>query len=733
MYNGGGVGVGDFNKDGLQDLYFTGNMVANKLYINKGNFKFADVTTEAGVDGGGKWSRGVAVVDINNDGLLDLYVSETIKNDPAQRANLLYVNQGNDNTGIPHFKDLAHEYGLADTGHSTQAAFFDYDNDGDLDVYIATNVISKNRFTDQFRPILKNGENPSTGRLYRNDWNESLKHGVFTDVSEQAGVRTEGYAHAVTIADMNNDGWKDIYVTNDFITNDLLWINNHDGTFTNELSEYFKHTSANAMGNDITDINNDGRPDVVALDMDPEDNFRKKMMLNANNYQRYLNSDRFGYNYQYIRNTLQVNCGNTVGENDSIGHPIFCDVGFYAGIAETDWSWAPVVADFDNDGYRDIIVTNGYPRDVTDHDFIAFRNQATYIANKQQLLDAIPQVKIHNYAFRNNGDLTFSNATDSWGMETPTFSNGAVAADLDNDGDLDLVINNINDEALVYKNTSRDENKANSHFLVVKFSGDKSNINGIGALVDIYYDHGRGQQFWENTPYRGYLSTVEDVAHFGLDTISSVDSIIIRWPGNRKQVLQYVKADQTITVKIQDAHEEYFFDTAKINNGSLFDNITKSVNIHYVHKERDFIDFNIQKLLPHKFSQYGPGMAAGDVDRNGFDDIVTGGSLNNSGQMFLQQANGSFIQKVLLPGKDSANKNSEDEGLLLFDADGDGDLDLYIASGGYEMDHESSAYQDQLYVNDGKGNFKLDSLALPQNFTSKFCVRAADYDKGRRS
>ena len=275
---------------------------------------------------------------------------------------------------------MAKEYGLADTSQSTQASFFDYDNDGDLDVYIAVNVINKNRFTDQFRPVLKNGENPSTGKLLRNDWNNTLHHPVFTDVSKQAGIQTEGYAHAVTITDINNDGWKDIYVTNDFITNDLLWINNHDGTFTNELSKYFKHTSANAMGNDITDINNDGLPDVVSLDMNPEDNYRKKMMLNANNYQRYLNSDLYGYTYQYVRNTLQLNCGNSLGNNDSVEDPVFSDIGFYTGIAQTDWSWAPVVADFDNDGFRDIIITNGYPKDVTDHDFISFRNESQYLA-----------------------------------------------------------------------------------------------------------------------------------------------------------------------------------------------------------------------------------------------------------------------------------------------------------------------------------------------------------------
>jgi hypothetical protein len=729
MYNGGGAGIGDFNNDGLPDIYFTGNLVSNKLYINKGDFKFQDVTGEANVGGEGRWSRGVSVIDINNDGWLDIYVSETLKKDPAQRANLLYINQGADKNGVPHFIEMAKEYGLADTGQTTQAAFFDYDNDGDLDVYVATNEVSKDRFTDQFRPILTNGENPSTGRLYRNDWSDSLKHPVFTDVSKQARMQIEGYAHAVTIVDINNDGWKDIYVANDFISNDLLWINNHDGTFTNELSKYFKHTSANAMGNDVTDINNDGLPDIITLDMNPEDNFRKKMMLSAGNYQRYLNSDRYGFTYQYIRNTIQLNCGNSMEENDSIGHPVFSDIGFYAGVAQTDWSWTPIVADFNNDGYRDIVVTNGYPKDVTDHDFIAFRNNAQSLMNKLDLVKAIPQVKLSNYAFTNNGDLTFSDVTANWGLQDSTFANGGVYVDLDNDGDLDLVINNINGEASLYKNTAREKDPAHTHYLNVKFSGDAKNINGFGAFADIYYNHSKGHQYWENTPYRGYLSTIQDIAHFGLDTITSVDSIVIRWPGNKKQVFKNIKTDQLITADIKNASLPWSFGSNKIDSNTIFENATNSVNIHYTQKDRDFIDFNIQKLIPHKFSEYGPGMAAGDINGDGLDDIVTGGSFVYSGQAFLQQKNGTFTQKNLQILKDSLSKNAEDEGILLFDADGDGDLDLYISSGSYEVDHDSPNYQDRFYINDGKGNFTPDTTALPQNFTSKFCVRAADYDK----
>lgn len=727
VYNGGGVGVGDFNNDGLPDLYFTGNLVSNKLYLNKGRFAFEDITETAGVDGKGKWCRGVSVIDINNDGLLDIYVCATLLRNPELREHLLYINQGIDKKGVPHFKDMAKEYGLADTSHGTMAAFFDYDNDGDLDVYIANNEIVKNDYPNRFRPILKDGTHANTDKLFRNDWNDSLHHPVFTNVSKEAGILVEGYGHAINIADINKDGWKDIYVSNDYLSNDLLWINNHDGTFSEQLSTYFKHTSANAMGNDIIDINNDGLSDMITLDMNPEDNYRKKMMLNPNSYQTYQNSDYFGYNYQYVRNTLQINQGPTVKQNDSVGPPIFSDIAFYAGVAETDWSWTPMVADFDNDGNRDIIVTNGFPKDVTDHDFVAFRNTAYAVATKKQLLSQIPEVKIHNYAFRNNGDLKFSDATKEWGMTVPSFSNGAVYVDLDNDGDLDVVVNNINDEAGVYKNNERDINKDSAHYLQIQFAGDSLNRKGLGAWAELYYDHGK-KQFLENSPYRGYLSSVDDNAHFGLGKVTVVDSVIIRWPNGKMQRLINVPSDQRLKVNSKDAKEPYSFSTDVFAKGTLFTEVTNAVNIHYEQQEKDFVDFNIQKLIPHKFSEYGPALAVGDVDGNGLDDMVTGGSFSFSGQLFLQQPDGKFIQKSILPKADINTKRWEDEGMLLFDADGDGDLDLYVSSGGYENDRNTSVYQDKFYVNDGKGNFTIDSLALPANYTSKFCVRAVDYD-----
>jgi hypothetical protein len=724
IYNGGGVGVGDFNNDGLQDIYFTGNLVENKLYLNKGNFKFKDITKEAAVTGNGRWCRGVSVVDINNDGWMDMYVSVSMEKNPMNRKNLLYINQGLDKNQVPVFKEMAEEYGLNDTTHSTMAAFFDYDNDGDLDMYLTVNVILDQDNPSVFRPKITDGSFPSTGRLYRNDWNPALKHPVFTDVSKQAGVTTEGYGHAVSIADFNMDGWKDIFVTNDFNSNDLLYINNHDGTFTDKATSYFKHTSANGMGQDVIDINNDGLSDVVELDMNPEDNYRKKMMMGSNSYQTYLNSDHFGYQYQYVRNSLQLNQGPRI-ENDSTGAPVFSDLGFFSGISQTDWSWCPLVADFNNDGFRDIIITNGFPKDVTDHDFVSFRMGSSQVASKEFTLAQIPQVKLCNYAFRNNGDLTFTNVCEEWGINTPTFSNGAAYADLDNDGDMDMIINNINDDASIYENTSMNSTKS-SNYIAVKLKGDSLNLNGLGAWIELYYDH--KIQAYEQSPYRGYLSTVQIEPHFGLGNITKLDSLIIKWPNGKEQILNNVPVNQTINISKKDANLSYSFLQAKPNNLALFNDVTDSVGIKYIHPEKDFIDFTTQTLLPHKFSEYGPSLAVADIDGNGLDDIITGGSFNYIAQGFFQQPNGTFIQKSLLKVKDSL-KNCEDEGVLLFDADGDKDPDLYLASGGVELPPGSPSYQDRFYINDGKGNFIQDSTALPANYTSKFCVRSIDYDK----
>jgi hypothetical protein len=725
IYNGGGVGIGDFNNDGLQDIYFIGNAVPNRMYINKGDMQFDDVTTQAGVGGKGGWGRGVAVVDINNDGLKDIYVCNTLLKDSVKRMNLLYVNQGPDKSGVPHFKEAAKEYGLSINIHSTMASFFDYDNDGDLDMYLTVNEAQATDNTSSFRPLAKDGSSRSTGRLYRNDYDAALKHPVYKNVSKEAGILIEGYGHATTIADINRDGWKDIYVTNDFLPNNILYINNHNGTFTDRTKEYFKHTATSAMGQDIQDINNDGLADVFELDMDPEDNYRKKMFMPATSYQLYTNFDFYKYQYQYNHNTLQLNQGPRVGQNDSIGAPIFSEISFLSGVAQTDWSWGPMITDFDNDGFRDIIVTNGYPRDVTDHDFLVFRNESYALATKQQILDQIPVVKIPNYAFHNTGKLEFEDVTKNWGLDIPSFSNGAAYADLDNDGTMDMVINNINDEAFIYKNNARSIDGNNNHYLQIQFKGNPQNKDGIGAWADIYYNRGK-HQVYENTPYRGYLSTIQNIAHFGLGAVNTIDSVVIKWPDGKQQKLQNVKADQVLKADIANAHTNYNFDAPAINKASLFTEVTGSVGINYIHKDDDFADFNVQKLLPHKLSEYSPAVAVGDVDGNGFDDMIVGGTAKYPAQVFLQQASGKFIQKSLAP---VVTDRYKDEGLLLFDADGDGDLDLYVASGGYEQQPGAKSYQDKFYLNNGKGNFTLQTDALPTNYTSKLCVKAVDYNK----
>ncbi len=725
LYNGGGVALGDFNNDGLPDLYFTASMVANKLYLNKGGLKFTDITTAANTDGTGSWCNAASVVDINNDGWQDIYVCTTIKKDPRQRKNLLYINQGLNKDSIPTFKEMAEAYHLADTSYSVQAAFFDYDNDGDLDMYLLTTKIAS-RATVTFSANKADTAATDIDKLFRNDWNDSLQHPVFTDVSRLSGITEHGFGLGIAIADINRDGWKDIYVTNDFYGSDCLYINNQNGSFTNKTKDYFKHTSQNAMGNDIADINNDGLADIMAVDMNPEDNYRKKKNMNASNYFVYQNMLYENVMLQYVRNTLQVNTGPVHCDIDSIPHPVFSDISFYTGTAETDWSWSPLLADVNNDGNRDILITNGYPRDVTDHDFAAFRNAEKNVS-KQQLIDQMPAIKIPNYGFVNQGNLQFTNATEAWGMTDASFSNGAVCADLDNDGDLDYVINNINDEAFVYENTLRTSANTNANYLSIQFIGAPKNPAGIGALAELYFDHTK-HQVYENSPYRGYLSTGDNRAFFGVKEISVIDSVIITWPGNKQQRLVRVAANQQLVVDEKNA--------TPINRGitspavdPLFTDITKLSGVHYLHQESDYIDFDNERLLPHKLSQYGPGLAAGDIDGNGLDDIAIGGSGDYPGTLLLQKPGGKFITTQMPVATGSDARRPENMGMLFFDADSDGDLDLYCASGSNQFAAGTKNYQDQFFVNDGKGNFSFDaSGAIPVNYTSKSCIKAADID-----
>jgi hypothetical protein len=720
--NGGGVAIGDFNNDSLPDVYFTGNQVNNKLYINKGDFKFEDITQQAGVAGDNKWCSGVALVDINNDNKLDIYVCATAKKVASQRANMLYVNQGVDKDNKPIFKEMAREYGIADTTHSTNAAFFDYDNDGDLDLYVLVNEMDDTRFPNKYHEKIKDGSSKRTDKLYRNDWNPTLKHAVYTDVSKQAGILIEGYGLGLNITDINRDGWKDIYITNDYLTNDLLYINNHDGTFTDQSDLYFKHTSYSAMGNEVNDINNDGLVDIVALDMMPETNYRKKMMTPANNYVTYQNNELYGYNYQYPRNTLQVN----QGKDPKTGRPLFSEVGLLAGIAETDWSWTPMVTDFDNDGLRDIIITNGFPRDITDQDFIAYHASMSSLVTKMMLMDSIPSVKIKNFAYKNKGNLQFEDVTNAWGITQPSFSNGAAYADLDNDGDLDYIVNNINDSASVYRNNIVQQKPAESNYLRIKLKGGKDNILGLGAWIEIAYNNGE-KQVYEYSPYRGYLSSIEPIAHFGLGKVQVVEQVKVIWPNGKAQILKQVHTNKTLYLDEANAKDIPQENTKP--QVVLLKDITDALNIDYVHRENDIIDFNVQKLLPHKFSQFGPALAVGDVNGDGLDDIFVAGANEYKGKFLLQTKDGKFLVKDLLPGNEGKEKGSEDMGVLLFDTENDGDLDLYIVSGSYEYPAGDPHYQDRFYLNDGKGNFQLVEQAIPAILESGSCVKAVDFDK----
>jgi len=726
LYNGGGVGVGDFNNDGLPDLYFTASTTSNKFYLNKGNFVFSDVTDEAKVKGDSEWFNAVSVIDINNDGWKDIYLSASISRNPDKRRNLLYINQGLDANKVPVFKEMAAEYGLADTSFSVHAAFFDYDNDGDLDMYLVTTKLAR-REANTFSSNKKDTSHVDYDKLFRNDWSDSLKHPVYTDVSKEAGIQHPGYGLGIAIADINKDGWKDIYVTNDFFSSDLLYINNKNGTFSEKAKECLKHTSQSAMGNDVADINNDGLADIIAVDMAAEDNYRRKKNMSGNNYNIYMNMLRQNLMLQYARNTLQLNMGPHVNSGDSTGDPVFADIGFYAGVAETDWSWTPSLADFDNDGYRDLLVTNGYPKDVTDHDFMAFRNENGNIASKDFLLKEIPSIKVPNYAFRNTASLQFENVTEQWGLTEPSFSSGAVYVDLDNDGDLDYVINNINEEATVYENTLNKTGEIKANYISIQFEGAPQNRNGLGAWAEIYYDSSK-MQVYENSPYRGYLSSVDDKAYFGLGKIKTIDSIIIRWPNFTKQTITNVPVNQALKVNIKNAVTPDSWNIPGKSTQSFFADITAAAGINYSHQEMDYIDFNVERLLPHKLSQYGPGLAAADIDKNGLDDIFIGGNGDVPGRFFLQQPDGKFISKDLPVLTYPNMRKPENMGLLFFDADNDGDPDLYCASGSNEFTANTKSYQDILYVNDGNGNFLPDTTALPVNFTSKSCVKAADID-----
>lgn len=711
-FNGGGVAAGDINNDGLIDLYFTGNEVSNQLYLNKGNFKFEDITSTSGT-ATQQWSTGVTMADINSDGWLDIYVSVSGSPNPEKRKNLLFINNQDET-----FTEMAEAYGLADSSYSTQTAFFDYDLDGDLDMYLLNHMHKMNGLNNPKKRKL-NSESESTDKLYRNNGISENGHPVFEDVSAIAGITIEGFGLGVGISDINQDGFPDIYVSNDFITNDILYINQGDGTFKNNISTSIKHQSHNGMGNDIADINNDGLTDILVMDMLPPTNAKKKTMLSKPNYDLYEYSKYMGYEPQYMRNTLQLHRGLINGEAK------FSEIGQLSGVSSTDWSWAGLFADYDLDGNKDLFVTNGYIKeDITDLDFIVYKKRHSKFTTKKKAdsiyltsINMLPEIKQQNYFFKNNGDLTFKDVSLKWAEKAPTFSNGSVYADLDNDGDLDIVANNINEKATILKNNSIDS-KTSSSYLKLNFKGSNRNTNGIGAKVWTYSTN--QIQYAENFTTRGFQSSITPKLHFGFSNNTKIDSLKVLWPHGKSETIKEVKLNSTYTLNQKNAILKNSFSKAA---NTLFKDVTSERNIYFNQKELIFPDFKREPLIPQSYSNNGPSIAVADINGDNLDDFYVSGSFQFSGKLFKQNTNGSF-DTIPVP----FNKNLEDLGALFFDADNDGDNDLFIVSGSTEI-FDVGYLQDRLYINDGKGNFTETKNALPEINSSGSSVTAADYDK----
>ncbi|MDH5413750.1 MAG: VCBS repeat-containing protein, partial [Flavobacteriaceae bacterium] len=704
FYNGGGVAIGDINNDGLPDIYFTSNQQQNKLYLNLGNFKFKDITESAGVGGTKPWSTGVTMVDINADGNMDIYVCNSGDLQGENKQNELFINNGNQT-----FTEMADKYNLGDKGFSTHASFFDYDKDGDLDAYILNNSYQAIGSFD-----LRRNERPKRDLLGGDKLMENID-GKFIDISEKAGIygSVVGFGLGVTVGDLNNDNWEDIYVSNDFFERDYLYINNQDGTFSEKLEEQITATSGASMGADMADINNDGFNDIFITEMLPSEYERLKTVTTFEDWNKYQLKVSSGYHHQFTRNTFQLN-----NKNNS-----FSEIGRLSGVEASDWSWGALIFDMDNDGMKDLFIANGIYRDLTNQDYLQYISNeevlksitANNAVDYAKLIEIIPSNKLKNHAYKNFGDLKFKNFDDS-GLQTESFSNGAAYGDLDNDGDLDLVVNNVNMKSFVYQNTSRD--KGLGHYLKFVLKGENKNYNAIGSKIEIISD----QSIIENQPARGFQSSMDIRPNFGLKTDKPV-SVKVTWPSGKITILKDVKVDQTITLSETDAKEA---EILNISDEKIVFERNKD-NVDYKHYENLFVDFNRDRLLHHMCSTEGPKLSMADVNNDGRQDLFIGGSKGYAPTLLFGK-NDRFLPATAEDFKD--NSESEDAASLFFDADNDGDLDLYVCSGGVEFSQYSISLYDRLYLNDGNGKFKLSDQKLPatESLHSTSTVAASDID-----
>ena len=731
-YNGGGVAVGDVNNDGLADVYFSGNLVSNKLYINKGKWQFEDITISSGTAGRKDWATGVVMVDVNGDNWLDIYVCYSgntpgegynlpvVRNHP-NRANQLFINNGCEPGGNPTFTDMAKELGLDALGtFSTQAYFFDFDLDGDLDMFLLNHA---NTFYAAFinTKRLRNLRHPYFGnKLFRND---NMR---FVEVSKDAGIHGSGlnFGLSASISDINMDNWPDLYVTNDYDEQDFCYINNRDGTFREVSHEIFGHMSKSSMGSDIADINNDGYVDILVADMLPEENHRQKLLRGQDGYERYQLSVDSGFHHQYMRNTLQLNRG--LGSD---GLPRYSEIGQFSGVSNTDWSWSSLLVDLDNDGLRDIFITNGYLRDITNMDYM---NHTTVVykeakARRQdvdylRLIQELPTTKLKNYVYRNLDGINFTNKTDEWGLFQKTVSNGAAYADFDNDGDYDLITNNLNQTVTILKNNQNDVLKNN--FIKLKLTGNKMNTQGIGAKIWLETEDTR--IFHEVYNARGYLSSSDLVITIGIGSATNINSLKVLWPGGRQSLVRDIAPNQLIELVYEQSKP--VSETNVVNpNSTLLTDVTETSGINFRHRENEYDDFGSDKLLQYQLSKLGGQLASADVNSDGNDDVFFGGAAGQPAKLYLGNDDGTFFESKTQPWV--KDRIYEDMNPLFFDADGDGDNDLYVVSGGRMFSSGSPEYQDRLYLNNGAGQFSKLTNALPSETTSGSCVVSGDFDK----